>query len=1013
MAEIKSVKFGPFKGYQSSVEAVMAPPEFIVGGTDGLSGSRDVILDPSSGMWFRRKGCAIVGDTVDVVSNFEAVGLLETGMRFNARARKLFQLYSPSNNSGKSTYAVLYGNDSAGASFPATDTGFFGTLYMRSSQSAGDPQTSLGDNYNLLKEFDSTHYPTNTGTFVPSTSGLIVCPPLWYESGEGGYNRGAHRFNRQQLTAGSRNCITIGDNVVFPNLRSTPMRWDRTQNSGNSTSNANTVRYFPLGPFPPLPTTSIATQTASTGNDATWTDGDTFYYSVAFKYKDGSYSQPTLPRPANSILAGGIGQRVVGTIGGTSKYRSITWTGIPIGPDGVVARLLLRSPKQNRTAATDAITVSPYDLRVVGILTNNTQTSYIDTAGSDVGLIENDNIIRFDTVCPRRARYFWTGDQRVLSGYTLPSPCAIMLAPCGNAAAADLNVVDDSVTAQGTTGFVYRITSTAVELYKYTASTTLGVVFSIDYATYTTLQDVVDKVNSTTNASTCGRWVAQVCPGADPAAASSSLCQSTHQITNCTTAGVPTTTLTCTGGSSFANVPIGAYITGTGVTTGTYVLSKTSNTSITTSQNVTVAAATMLDFSAYTGDGDGSAGYWSGSVVGLIRAFCPAYPGFIYFKRSALAGYDKPDKQSVYFTIGSPGAAASGSSVAINSWGADNRRLPTISNPGIILGGVDIEGAAVVAYQNGVALFKIVRGANTGEDFDAKLFTINGSRGPCSWSAIVGGNGWAAYTTREGVFATDKNLREFSLSGAIYNPVRGIGDIAYEIDKSVTATDSDNDDSYLTMNVLRSKIALCARSSAGTKFVIWYDFSPGLEASGVEELASPDNKEPYGWSAPCYYNAVANLGPSVLGAIPSSNGMTYFGAIDQNNSAVADGRVDQIEVGNADNGEPQFVGYAYMPQFVADDFSALSPQRVQVLHRKPTGTALTQLKVSRDQTFSASNSYTLSPSGSNQFNYEIVQMKSSTDRGRTDMVWLLWQDGEVTQGNGFWSVSMQYQQLPL
>jgi hypothetical protein len=277
----------------------------------------------------------------------------------------------------------------------------------------------------------------------------------------------------------------------------------------------------------------------------------------------------------------------------------------------------------------------------------------------------------------------------------------------------------------------------------------------------------------------------------------------------------------------------------------------------------------------------------------------------------------------------------------------------------------------------------------------------------------VGGNGWAAYTTREGVFATDKNLREFSLSGAIYNPVRGLGDIAYEIDRSVTATDADNDDSYLTMSVLRSKIALCYRNSSGQKCVIWYDFSPGLEASGVEELASPDNKEPYGWSAPCLYNTFAGAGPSTLGAIPSSNGMTYFGAIDTNLGSQGDGRIDQIEVGNQDNSEAQFTGYAYMPHFVADDFSALSPQRVQVLHRKPNGTSLTLLKVSRDQTFSASNSYALTSTGSNQFTYEVIQLKSSTDRGRTDMVWLSWQDTEATQGNGFWSVSLQYQQLPL
>ena len=45
----------------------------------------------------------------------------------------------------------------------------------------------------------------------------------------------------------------------------------------------------------------------------------------------------------------------------------------------------------------------------------------------------------------------------------------------------------------------------------------------------------------------------------------------------------------------------------------------------------------------------------------------------IYFKRSALAGYDKPDKQSVFYTMASPGAAQTGSSLAPNSFLSGNK----------------------------------------------------------------------------------------------------------------------------------------------------------------------------------------------------------------------------------------------------------------------------------------------------------------------------------------------------
>ncbi len=1028
--QLDKVKFGPFKGYQSSVEAVMAPPDFIIGdtGASQTNSSRDMLLDPGSGFWFRRQGCAIVGDTING-SNAEQAGLLESGMKFSARARRIFKLQSPSTAAGRTVRAVLYGNDTnvAGSNFPSSDGGWFGTVYARNDNGSGE-------NYNLLKDFSSSHYPTNASSFSTSANGLIVCPPLWYESGEGGYTRGAFRFSRQFLAAGSRSVVQAGNWLALGNLRGTPIRWDKTFNNISGSATANMVRVMPLGPNAPIHPGTINAAVAATGNDVVWKDGDTYFYSVVYQFEDGSYSQPFLPRKVSATLGarasyavGGIGMAVIGTLGAAAGYSSVTWKNIPIGPAGTIARLLVRSPKQNRTASTDAITVSPFDLRVTGILTNNTQTTYTDTVGSDVGLIDNDAVVRLDTVCPRRSRYMWTGDQRVQAGYTLPNTLAIVLGPVSTNSDTDYDLNLADTASLGTVGYVYRVTTIALELYQFTsASPNLGTVFTIDWATYPTVQDVADKINATVVASSCKAWRATLAAGVDPTTASTGLCP-TVQATGatCTTA-INSATLTSSVTTAFDAIPLGAYISCTNVPAGTYVKTKEGVVggvcSLTMSANASGNGSNLTaTFWAYCGDGDGTDSFFSVagpvSKPGCLRAFGASYPGTISFKRTALAGYDKPDKQKVYFTVGSPGAASAGSSLAINTWGADNFRLPTISNPGILLGGVDIEGASVVAYQHGIALFKNIRGANTGEDYDYKLFTINASRGPVSWSAIASGNGWAAYGTREGIFCTDKNLKEFDLSGAIYNPARNLGDLVYEINKSVAATDADDDSSYFYMSVLRTKLAVSYRSSASfssADSVLWYDFSPGIEASGVEELASSDTRQSYGWSSPCRYNAVNGRGLGPLAAIPTDVGMLYYGCHEGNNSATADGRIDQIETGSADNGETQFAGIAMFPHLISDDFTRMSAQRIQFLHKRPIGTTLVTLAVSRDAAFTNSTAYQVSNS-TDPFIYQAIQLASNPDRSPTSVIWLRYTDQESSGGNqnGFWTLALQYQTLPL
>lgn len=897
-----SVKFGgPFEGYVSSIAKHVLKPGNIA------SLSTNVLINPFDGSVYRRAGSTVVGDTLS--GGNEVTGLLE--QKFSSKCRKIGDLDSPSFTDGLPVPSALVTKESNSSSFPTVDTGFFGQQYAR--------DIAGSNNYSWLSEFAVGHYPNAGGA---GQFDLIVVP-LWYESGEGGYTRGATKFTRRFLCPGSRSWLDTEGWRYLPNLRGTPCRWNRRLNV-SAVAGGEAVRICPSGPFGPMFPPTIAAGTASAGSDAAWLDGDTFYFSVMFQFEDGSYSLPFIPRSKNARLTSGLGFKTIGTIAGGAKYANINWTNIPIGPDGTIARVLLRSPKQTLAAATDTLTISYGNMQICGILRNNTQTSFVDTLGNDAGLLDDVNLVRFDWVAPRRARSIGSGDQRALIGYTLPSPCGIRVAPTGSVASRDLNLADTG-SIVGALNFLVRVTSTQVEFHKIAvgAAPTFGGGgngLAFTYATYTTLQDLVDAINATTVASNCGEWCADLAPGVDGTLASSSLCQSVTTLAGCSASGSTLTT------ASDTTLPLGyeIYDSNGKIPAGTYLQTRESATSFTMSAAATGAINASQIFYANTGDNCLTAGN-----VGYLRAFAASVPVHLYLKRSAQVGYSTPDKRSVYFTVSSPGAAAIGVSLAANAWASSNRRQPE-GVSGSLMAITGIEDAAVLEYSRSRHLFVNRRGVTSGEDFDYRVVPINLRRGALDSRSCVAVNNAAVCVTKQGIAAADKSMREVVLSNDVHNPSpSGSSSLLLELTQCLAGAQGDSDTGVLAIAHLGTQLHVCYRvagtgSSPNRRLV--YDFSPGAEASGIAGLLTPDGRT-FPWSAPF------TKGYSAMCEVARDVGIVRYGWSDTNLGSTGDGRIDVIDdasAGGLDNGS-SYSASVYSAQLIQPGFSAFMAKRFQLV----------------------------------------------------------------------------------
>lgn len=1035
--QILTATRGPWTGgYTSSVPAFMARPDQLIGDTAGsdTNSSRDVNIDPFTGAASRRAGCAIYSDTISGGS--EVTGLLTA--KWGAKCRRLSAItHTNSNSSATNNPALmaLFGEDT-NSGFPSADAGFNATLWVRN-------ESGTNKNYALGQEFSGTQtYGNSPSTYNTAATYRWKMIPMWVDSGSNGvYNRaaltgtaGTDKFNQQFMACGSRAYLDTQNWLYAPNLRMTPWRWNKRFNESGS-SGSQTVRIYPTGPLPPLfPPTAAVTNSSGDSTGTSWSDGDTYYISVLFIFEDGSPSAPFIPRAVNSILTGGNGLVTVGTIGGTKKYQSMTYTNIALGPEGTTKRVLLRTVKQNRTATTDNITVAPLDLRIIGVLNNNTQKTYVDYGGDDDSLLEDDDVVGVDWTMPRRARFIGTGDQRAIVSYTLPNTAAIVLAPVSinNDTTYDRNVADDDTNAYGSSGSYVRITSTDLELHYNagaapayaTADATASVAsmhsgtdnaVKFPFATFTTVESLVDAINKTIStgvtASNCRMWKAQIAPGIDPTMASTNLSLTTMDIA-CTTTDQSTTV-----NSSSLFGPVGPMmkVSGTSITAGTYVVSKTTASIIQISDQALNPGAGAVTLTFYSDTGD--EGFVTGGTHGYLRAFCPSFGLLLHMQASAFPGSATPDMTSVYFTNASPGAASSGISLAPNSFTAQNRRLPS-PNPNPItrrmcMGIVDIEGAAIVAYSDGIYMFANQRGANTGEDFDCRLFDVNNTRGCISYLGLCAGNGWAAYATEHGIVATDKNRREFVISGDIFNHTEGLGDLTYEVTHSSMSAAGDTDDQYLSLGVRGTRLVARYRNSSLSPCEISYNFSPGVEASGVEELINPDGKAAYIWSPPAIYNSGFSTGyllAGPIGSVINSSGRTDYFATDSNFGVTGDGRIEKI-TGVADN-TAAYTAFAVVPPVLANPFMAVCPQDVQVDHiRADSTTGTSQLDFANNQvpTFDTSTLTRALPIRTlqTQAQRQIVPIDEA-QRGVCDFFWMRWRSNVQVVANRVWRMVLRY-----
>lgn len=501
MGERVKRRYGfPWKGYIASVPVNQGPPDKAMGLPASVgTASSNMVFDPSDGKFIRRYGMAVVGGTS---------GILEdgTGELTVARCRKVFSLDSPSLTDGYPTHAALY-----------TEEGNHkGCLYLRS--------TNGSINYVLGQEFSATNHYTadRAGTAVTNNWKVV---PYFRTSGSGAATDWG-RLNTLALRAfpfaGSRNCLEVGDQLCFPDLDTLPMRWGKRYNeSSGAVAGTDNLRLTPLGHLPAPPTVIVTSGTLQAGGS--WLATDLFYISVAFEFADGSITPFAIPRDRNDDLASSWGTHmpdglmkvnIDNGVASTNAYTYLTWSQIPKGPDGTVARRLYRTPKRagsgTATASTGAAP-AVLDLRLTAIIPNNTQTTYQDPNGNDLSLIAIDPVAEFGkSLCPA-ARYMWQADNRIFVGYTKKNPLAIILWPNVNADDDSDDADADGILDICEDNYEYTLAAGVLTLKKNNSAGT-----AITCDSTVNIQQVVDRINATTGGGSGGKWYAAVAPGADP-----------------------------------------------------------------------------------------------------------------------------------------------------------------------------------------------------------------------------------------------------------------------------------------------------------------------------------------------------------------------------------------------------------------------------------------------------------------------------------------------------------------
>lgn len=480
-------------------------------------------IDPIRQKLVNRKGSKMIEDTVGA-----EVGLFDSD--FGGRAEFADGIHSPSFTTDQSTPACLYTNET-------TKKGCLGWIDPNQAGSVACHK-QLGNN------FGSRHYSLASGTEVN-----MKILPLWFENATTILGRHSSVAQRECSAAGSRRWIEVGNRLYLPNAQGTPLWTDKAYNSG--TGAGSTKEYiYPWGNLMPLHLGKAQLAAATGASDNNWKDGDAFFVSCQFEYEDGSRSIPFIPRPQGILTADGSttiaavalgtgaasdlrnGQVVVGTIGGTSYYKTITYTSLPYGGPGVKYLLLLRSNKTNLSSTSSPFAASPDDLNVIVKLPNGTST-YVDSAGDDDSLVTDQRVIDslLSMWCPQ-AQYAVGADGRVVVGGNVrQNPAAIVIAPIGINSFGDVNIAETNSTMFGSSQVFVKVSTTTLTLRFVASGGSFPAAVSADVAltiTNKTLQEVVDYINEVTAiTANHARWGAQLAPGVDGALLATNLADTT------------------------------------------------------------------------------------------------------------------------------------------------------------------------------------------------------------------------------------------------------------------------------------------------------------------------------------------------------------------------------------------------------------------------------------------------------------------------------------------------------
>lgn len=699
--------------------------------------------------------------------------------------------------------------------------------------------------------------------------------------------------------------------------------WVELDFSNPSTLLANANRLIPSGPI--SPTHAGTMRAVDVVPDGPFHGSYRWAFSVAYRFEDGSIWAPCPARLPNDLLTNGFNIFTVDASDPTKRYRRVLWENIPRGPHGTTGRVLLRSLTVD-ILEDDPLQLVVGDWRIVDELKDNTTTTYEMTLADDASLQSkeiSELLIYRGYVMPPPGRYIFGGDSRVCHAYGRPkNPCALTLAPVGNATAYDLNVDDEGAAGYANTfSFQVRHDDAGV-LNRLTLRGPAGDTI-VNLNTDDTLQKVVDRINANDSFLNGGVWRAQMCPGIEPSSSSvDTLAPHLLIILACTSNNGSPLITKAAGGLS--RVPVGAYVQGGGVwTAGTYVLRIVSDTQLLMSANAGGGTPTTTD-TVFFNDTEGN-------LDSFQRVTCNALPAFVYFNKRHIEK-TPIEKSSVWMTVASPGQVKS----AANNFSGRyaNKHTPPLE-AGIATGGGAVDQGFVVFFSKKRGAIRNTRDMGTGEDTDYRLFITNETSGVPAWNTVCSGNRFVVGLAPEGLMACDL-FNEVLITPFIYlHAAPAVGDFVYELPLCIAAAAADSDGAYASARIARGSLWVSYRASgAHPNRVVEFDFASGATGepgsnSGLMSLFRPGTRDLWGWS----YPLVRSVTSIVEGR--RGDGAHLYGFNDENAGSNGDGRVDELEVTDQDNGS-NIVGSVELPWERAGGVDRVSAQEIACDHSSPS-----------------------------------------------------------------------------